>query len=226
MIACLRKKRLKAVAFLLLSALILPLVLAASSCSDESIFYTATFYFVYCYEADGEDEAETLAGAVRSIGGAGYTLSYGGKYYIAASCYYSRTSALSVCESLNRRGLSCGILTAERESFSLTTSSARKNSQSLKGAIDSLYGFGKVLYECAASLDAGGSQSEAKSAVRSAQSVISALLRSDSCACFSPYLNYIYALCSDMVYSGYVYSRDVRYVQIASVDCILKITLA
>lgn len=226
MIAYLRKKWLRPAALALLSALILPFALAAVSCSAESISYTAAFYFVYCYEADGDDEAESLAQAVRSIGGAGYSLGYDGKYYIAASCYYSQTSALSVCESLNRRGLSCGVLTAKRESFTLTTSSARKNSQSLKGAIDSLYGFGKVLYECAAALDTGGSQSEAKSAVRSAQSVISALLRSDSLSCFSPYLNYIYALCDDIVYGGYVYSRDVRYAQIASADCLLRVTLA
>ena len=226
MIAYMRSERFRMAALLLLLVLLLSFTVAAVSCSGESLSYTVTFYFVYCYEAGGEDEADSLADAVRSFGGAGYSLSYGGKYYIAASCYYSEISALSVCESLNRRGLSCGLLTAERESYSLTTSFARTNSQSLKGAINSLYGFGKVLYECAAALDTGGSQSDAKSAVKDAQSVISALLRSDSLACFSPYLNYIYALCDDIVYGGYVYSRDVRYVQIASADCLLKVTLA
>ena len=226
MIAIMRSKKLRLAALLVFAAILLPFVLTAVSCTDESISYSTTFYFVYCYEADGEDEAESLAGAVRAYGGAGYSLSYGGKYYIAASCYYSETAALSVCESLNRRGLSCGVLTAERESYSLTTTSAVSNSQSLKGAIDSLYGFGKVLYECAAALDTGGSQSDAKSVIRSVRSVISALLRTDSCACFSPYLNYIYSLCDDLVYGSYVYSRDVRYVQIAAADCLLKVTLA
>ena len=226
MIAYMHPKRFRLAVLLLFLTLMLSFTLSAVSCSGESLSYTVTFYFVYCYEVGGDYEADLLADAVQAFGGAGYSLSYGGKYYIAASCYYSETSALSVCESLNRRGLSCGILTAKRESYSLTTSSARANFQSLKGAIDSLYGFGKVLYECAAALDTGGSQSEAKSAVKDAQSVISALLRSDSLTCFSPYLNYIYALCDDIVYGGYVYSRDVRYVQIASADCLLKVTLA
>ena len=220
-----RSKRLRLAAMFFAAAVILPFVLAAASCSDESISYTTTFYFVYCYEADGDDEAAALEEAVRAYGGAGYSLGYGGKYYIAASCYYSESDALSVCESLNRRGLSCGVLTAKRESYSLTTSSAKNSAQSLKGAIDSLYGFGKVLYECAAALDIGGSQSDAKSTVRSAMSVLSALLRIDSLSCFSPYLSNIYALCEDMVYGGYVYSRDVRYAQIASADCLLKVTL-
>lgn len=226
MVALMRSKKLRLTAFLFSAAILLPIMLSAVSCSDESISYTTKFYFVYCYEANGEDEAESLAEAVRAYGGAGYTLSYSGKYYIAASCYYSETAALSVCESLNRRGLSCGVLTAKRESYSLTTSSARNNSKSLEGAIDSLYGFGKVLYECAAALDTGGSQSDAKSVISSARSVISALLRTDSCSCFSPYLNYIYSLCDDLVYGGYVYSRDVRFAQIASADCLLKVTLA
>ncbi|MCD7728294.1 MAG: hypothetical protein LUI60_00040, partial [Clostridia bacterium] len=93
----------------------------------KSIEKEVAFYFVYCYETTGEVTASAFSCTVDNYGGAGYILEYGGTYYVTAACYYSYDDALSVCENLNFRGINCGILSAQRSGYPLTTKNDQAN---------------------------------------------------------------------------------------------------
>ncbi len=197
-----------------------------TACAADSLSRKTAFYFVYCYETDGTAYASSLSEAVSSFGGAGYVLEYDGKYYVTAACYYSKNDALSVCDSLIRRGLSCGVVTAERNTFTLSTSAARNNAEKYLGNLNTLYEISTILYDCANGLDTGTySSSSAKSVLRDVFGAINTLYSNNSSNCFTPFLSALYSLCEDCLYGGFIYSRDVRYIQIAAADTILSVTL-
>jgi hypothetical protein len=68
-------------------------------------------------------------------------------------------------------------------------------------------------------------QTAVKKFLDDAKTTLQGLLRQNDDNCFTDELNYLIAECDDITF-GYIYSRDVRRLQIAITDCILNIKLA
>ncbi len=198
--------------------------LFAVSCSS-SLDYSAEYYLVCLYVRDNALSADTLSGTAASYGGAGYVIGYKDKYYVTISCYYDETSANSVCDSLKRRDLGCIVLCAERDEFTLKSYSAKKNSALYLGNLNTLNDLSALAYECANKLDTGScSQSAAKSVISDVGSGLKGLKKANPANCFTGQLDRLLSECAD-ISGGYVYSKDLRRLQIAIVDCVLNIEL-
>ncbi len=187
--------------------------------------YKATYYYI-CYRvADNSVSASSLSDTAASYGGAGYILAYDGNYYVTVSCYYSENDADGVCSSLKRRGLDCSVLKVSTDKYKMKTRSARKNEDLFKGNLNTLNSLSLLAYECANGLDTGSyNQSKAKDVVSAIKSGISGLLRANSDNCFTESLENISDMCDDK-FDGYIYSKDMRYIQIAVTDAVIHAEL-
>ena len=195
----------------------------AFSFSKNTVNFKATYYFV-CYKmTDNAASASSLSGAVSSYGGAGYILEYDGIYYITVSCYYTLSDANEVCNSLKYKDLNCNILEAKTGDCKLLGRDAKKNSELYLGNFNTLNSVSSLAYECANKLDTGEyDQVKAKEIFKSIKSGINGLLISNPNNVFTEKLNMLSAECDDRE-KGFIHSYDLRYIQIAIIDCILKI---
>ena len=210
------------------SAIILITVIicvCAASCSGEKLTFKTQYYFI-CYRiADNSVSASSLSDTALSYGGAGYILNYEQNYYVTISCYYSLNDAQSVCDSLKKRDLECSVLTIETENYPLKGYSAKQNSELYLGNLNTLNSLTKIAYECANKLDTGEyNQSTAKQICYSIKKSINALLNSNENNCFTEKLNFLKSEC-EAKESGYVYSKDMRYIQIAIADAVISAQL-
>lgn len=197
----------------------------ALSCSGGALNYSATYYFVCCYVKDNALSAATLSGTVASYGGAGYVLEYGGAYYVTVSCYYTERDADTVCASLNRRELDCVVVTAERDDYPFRSFAARGNAELYAGNLNTLQSLSLLAYECANGLDTGSyTQAAAKAVIADVESGLNGLKNANGGNCFAGEIERLLAECSAAA-DGYVYSKNMRRLQIAVVDCILNIEL-
>lgn len=215
--------------FFISVALVLTVTVAicifAVSSSGGSLDYSASYYFVCCYIKDNALSASTLSGTVSSYGGAGYVLEYDGNYYVTVSCYYSEQDAETVCESLNRRQLECSVISAEREDFFINSYSARSKAALYTGNLNTLQSISVLAYECANGLDTGSySQDDANSVIADISSGLSGLKNANLQNCFTSEIYRLIAEC-DNASDGYIYSKNMRRLQIAIIDCILNIEL-
>ncbi|MCD8373271.1 MAG: hypothetical protein LUD27_08240 [Clostridia bacterium] len=196
----------------------------SSLCGKKSIDFDICFYFVYCYETDGEASASSFSSAVDGYGGAAYTLEYGGRYYIAAACYYSYADAEAVCKNLNTLGVSCGALTAERKAYPLTTRNAIKQAKTYKGIITTLYELSTIIYACANGLDTGEYSSSAiKDIMQSVKKNLCFLTEQNEENCFYNLISQVLYRCDECIEN--TYSKYLRATQIAIADILLNITL-
>lgn len=216
------------------AAIVLPVILtvglaaiilfsAVPSCSGKFDF-SATFYYV-CYDSPTDSQsAASVSAVVHSYGGAGYIVESDGKYFVTISCYYNESDADGVCKALSNKGLSCVVLEAGRSKISLPLS-ARGKAEVYKGTLSTLRSISEVCYALANGMDEGRhNQTSAKSVLGEVKTGLESLLRANGTNCFFQELSKLIAECDD-VSQGYVFSYDVRRLQIAVCDSIIHVRL-
>ncbi len=192
--------------------------------SRGKIDFNADYYYV-CYRiTDNGFSASSISGAVSSYGGAGYILDYDGNFYVTVSCYYNLKDAETVCDNLKRRELDCAVLRASVTSYTVKGYSAKNNSELYLGNLNTLNSISVMAYECANGLDTGITQDKAKQLVASIKSGLNGLLKANGDNCFTKQLKTLLAECAARE-NGYLLSKDMRYLQIAVTDVILKAEL-
>ncbi|MDE7329793.1 MAG: hypothetical protein K2N30_01680 [Clostridia bacterium] len=199
-------------------------IICAASCNGGTIKFKTSFYFV-CYAIeDNAISAGSMSSAVSSYGGAGYILEHKNNFYVTVSCYYEQRDAESVCASLKHRLLHCEVLNVDTDSYSLPAS-ARGNAELYKGNLNTLLSLSNLAYGCANSLDTGAyGQNEAKGVILNIESGLKGLLTNNAENCFSPHLRSLSALCTE-TRKDYVFSKDLRKLQIAIADVIINVKL-
>lgn len=221
-----RIKRVAAIAlpvFFTLALAITIICCSVSSCAG-ALDFSAEFFYV-CYKSPTNSQsAASVSGVVHSYGGAGYIVENDGKYYVTVSCYYNKNDADAVCATLNNKGLSCMVINAQANKITLP-SSAKKNAESHKGTLNTLYSISVMCYDLANAMDGGTTnQSAAKSILSEIGTGLESLHRANSNNCFTEELSYLIAECEDVSH-GYVLAYDVRRLQIAITDSIIHIRL-
>ena len=196
---------------------------AVPSCGGK-VDFSATFYYV-CYNSPTDAQsAASVAGVVHSYGGAGYIVENGGKHYVTIACYYEKKDADTVCNNLGGKGLSCTVIEVSRDSISLPPS-ARSKAQSYKGTMNTLASLSKMCYDLANGMDSGEhNQASAKSILGEIGTGLDGLYRANKSNCFSEEISALLAERDDVCH-GYVFSYDVRRLQIAICDCIINVRL-
>lgn len=194
------------------------------SCSANKLTFKTTFYFI-CYRTeDNAVSASSISGAVSSYGGAGYILEYGDDFYVTVACYYDDNDATAVCESLKRRDLDCEVVKIETEEYKVANASNANNALYL-GNLNTLQSLSTLAYGCANALDTGEyGQTQAKSVIADIQNALKGLLNANPDNCFSAQIRRLIAECADAG-EGYVYSKDLRRLQIAIADSIINAKL-
>lgn len=202
----------------ILSVLVVTLAIC---CSGSKIVFSANYYFVCMYSADNSVSASSLSGTVSDFGGAGYVLKHNDSYYVTVSCYYNENDAITVNDNLKKRGLNCIILNVEVNDFKVP-SSAKKNSELYLGNLNTLSSLASLAYECANNLDTGEyGQNQAKNVVTAISNGLNGLKNANAFNCFYEDFSRLVCECEDVAY-GYVYSKDLRYLQIAITDAIIN----
>lgn len=208
------------VAIAILTAFLLPLI-----CCRPKLYFSASYYFVYYKLQFDAYSASSISSTVQSYGGAGYVLQSGEKYYITVACYYSQEDAQSVCENLKKQGLDCEVLCASVESYDLPTRNSVNNGNTYLGTLNTLDSLSHICYETANSIDAGDcDQAKAKTVLQDLRATLNGLLRADGTNCFTQEINYLITLCDDACFD-YIYSKNIRALQVAIADCILNVQL-
>jgi hypothetical protein len=223
MVLC--KKGLWKIAFLIIGGVILCVgcLLVSLACCASSLNFCAQYYFVYFKEQDDAVSAASISSAVESLGGAGYILECDGKFYVTVACYYSEKDANTVCGNLQARNLKCGVLEKQVDGIKLVSAYAKNNKDLYKGNLNTLHSLSRLCYDIANNLDSGTyTQVQAKGALDGVISSLNGLLLSNSGNAFTPYLSSLVAVADD-VYYDFVYSRDVRKLQIAIIDTIINV---
>lgn len=194
----------------------------AFSCRKGKIEVNFEYYFVVYRTADNSFSASSFSDAAASFGGAGYVLEYNDNYYITIACYYSESDAEKVCESLKKRDLDCSVQNITIDKKELKNSDARKNAELYRGNLETLNSLSAIAYECANGLDSGEyNQSKAKDLTANILSGLCELLKANEYNCFESGLDYLVAECENRR-GGYIYSKDMRYLQIAILDVIIN----
>lgn len=201
------------------------LIIVAVICiSSQTINFCVSYYFV-CYRSeDNSVSASSVSSAVSSYGGAGYVLCYEGKYYVTVACYYNENDAETVCASLKRRELDCTVLTVETDEYRVNCFDSKNNKLYL-GNLNTLDYLSRLAYDCANGLDTGDySQTAAKNLLSDVYSGLKGLKSSNVENCFTAEIDRLIVLC-DALDDGYIYSKDVRNLQIAIVDAVINTEL-
>lgn len=205
-------------------ALTAVILITSLSCSSNKITFKTTFYFI-CYRTeDNAVSAGSISGAVSSYGGAGYILEYGNEFYVTVSCYYDEDAAKTVCNNLKRRDLDCDVIKISTDDYTVKSASAANNNLYL-GNLTTLQSLTTLAYGCANAIDTGKyGQAQAKNVIKDIQSALKGLLQSNPDNCFTAHLRRLIAECTDAA-EGYVYSKDIRRLQIAIADTVININL-
>ncbi len=215
---------------LITAGLVAAIIFSAIPSCFSSLDFSAVFYYV-CYKSPTDSmSAASVSGVVHSYGGAGYIVENEGEYFVTIACYYEEKDALEVEKNLKSKGLSCNVVEVKREKISLPPS-ARAKAESFKGTLNTLVSLSRMCYELANGMDGGGgftgrggNQDEAKSVLAEVETGLNGLLRGNADNCFSAELDALIAECED-VSSGYVFSYDVRRLQVAICDSIIHVRL-
>lgn len=201
------------------------IILGAICFSGISIQFEAEYYFI-CYAVrDNALSADAISNTVSSYGGAGYILEYGGNYYITVACYYSENEANRVKQNLLKRGLNCSVMNVETNNYSIKSLGAHGKEQLYLGNLNTLHALSELCYLCANGLDTGDySQNSAKGVLADVVSGLNGLKSANTENCFYIEIKRLIAEC-DAIDSGYLYSKDMRKLQIAITDTIINIEL-
>lgn len=195
----------------------------AKSCTGENLIFEETYYFVCYRNIDNVISAGSLSDTVSSYGGAGYILEHNGNYYVTISCYYTRDEADSVCTNLKNRDLECSVLQIETSEYNLNNNT-KNNKELFLGNLNTLNSLSSIAYECANGLDTGNlSQSNAKSVLSSITDSLKGLLKNNENNCFTESIKNIISDCENI--RGYLFSKNMRYIQIALADAIINVQI-
>ena len=210
-----------------LGAIILTTVIicfSAVSCSGGKLKFEKTFYFVYYRMCDNAPSANSLSGTVSNYGGAGYVLKHNDNYFVTFSCYYSKNEADTVCSNLKIRDFECSVLKVEVKEFKLQSRNAKNNQKLYLGNLNTLSSLSSIAYGCANGLDTGAySQGEAKRIFSSLTDSLNGLLKNNKNNCFTQSIEALIGDCDR--FGGYLYSKNLRYIQISIIDKILHAEL-
>lgn len=200
------------------------ILVAAFSCSANKLTFKTTFYFI-CYRTeDNAVSASSVSDAVSSYGGAGYILEHDNSFFVTVACYYNDNDAKAVCESLKRRDLDCEVVKISTDEYTVAGNSNANNKLYL-GNLNTLQSLTSLAYGCANALDTGEyGQTQAKSVISDIQNTLKGLLTANPDNCFSGQIRRLITECTD-VSNGYVYSKDLRRLQIAIADTIINVKL-
>lgn len=192
---------------------------------NDKIDFKTVFYFV-CYKAeDNAVSADAVSGAVSNYGGAGYILEYGNTFYVTVACYYDEHDAGNVVSSLARRGLNCSVLEIRTDEYVIQSFGAGNRKQLYIDNLKTLYSLSELCYDCANSVDIGElDQTAAKNIISDVKSALNGLKYKNGENCFTEELDRLIAVC-DSVSSDYIFSRDIRKLQIAICDTIINIRI-
>ena len=217
-------KKVKCLILLCLAACV-TIVLFACSCGGKRLTFNASFYFV-CYKSqDDAHSASSVSGAVQSLGGAGYVISYGGKYYLTFACYYEDREAQSVCSSLKKQGLDCEVLNIRIDGYPVSQNNSSAANE-YYGCLDTLCQIAGVMYNTANALAEGLlSQQGAKGVISASSLALRSLYKNSALAPFKSDFNYILSEMEEAA-NGFVYARDVRALQVALCDCVINAQFA
>lgn len=218
-----RKKRYLIIFAAVLVAAVAAIVVALTTCGVK-LNFSATFYYV-CYDSPSDaHSASSMSSVVHSYGGAGYLIEDGGKYYVTVSCYYDGRDAQTVCQTLNKKGLSCSVLKVSADSFKLSSAS-KKYKEKYTANLNTLLTLSKMSYGLANSLDSGSyNQEGAKAVLSDVKTSLGGLLSNNAGNCFEEEIAALIAECDDVSH-GYILAYDVRRLQIAICDCLVNIKL-
>lgn len=195
--------------------------LCAATCSKGNIKFEKTYYFVYYKKSDNAISADSLSQTADSYGGAGYVLSYKNNFYITYACYYSSDEADGVCSNLKRRDLDCDVLKVETDKFSLNHAD-KKLKELYLGDLNTFDSLSRLAYECANGLDTGKySQSKAKDIVGNILSTLNGLLKTNE---NNSFYNTVRTAADEVKVraSGFIASKNMRYIQILLIDGIIN----
>lgn len=200
------------------------ILLITFSCSANTITFKSAFYFI-CYKTqDNAVSASSISGVVSSYGGAGYILEYNGDYLVTVACYYDSPSAERVCETLKRRDLDCRVVEITTDEYKVANADGADN-KLFVGNLTTLQSLSTLAYDCANALDTGEyGQTQAKGIIEDIKSALKGLLNANPENCFSGHIRKLIAECTDAG-EGYVYSKDMRRVQIAIADTIINVKM-
>lgn len=201
------------------------IVLSVISIGGSTINFEAEYYFV-CYTVrDNALSADAISDTVRSYGGAGYILEYDGNYYITVACYYSENEAQRVKQTLLKRGLNCSVLHVETNNYTIQSFQTSDKEQLYLGNLNTLYSLSELCYQCANGLDTGEyNQNSAKGVLANVKSGLSGLKNANNENCFYGELRRLIAEC-EAIEGGFLYSKDMRKIQIAIADTLINIEL-
>ncbi len=201
------------------------IIIFSVSCAGNKIRFKSAFYFV-CYAVkDNAVSAGSVSDAVSSYGGAGYVLEYGNAYYITVSCYYNVQDAQAVCKSLKQRNLDCEVLSVEKDEYILQSPAAKSKTELYTGNLNTLQSVSHMAYECANALDTGEyTQNNAKAVLAGIENTLNGLMKANADNCFSEHLRRLTKEC-ELLKNGYIYSKDMRKLQIAVADTVINVKL-
>lgn len=204
--------------------IILIIVLCVIPFGSKKLNFETVFYYVCHNSPEDSASVASISGLVHNYGGAGYIVTCGGKNLVTVSCYYTETDAVTVCNSLNAKGLKCSVVEVEVKDKQIKSGTA-KNAAKYEGNLNTLLSVSKICYGLANALDRYEvGQSGAKSLLAEVENSIDGLLSSNAANCFTEELNNLKAECGDVSY-GYIFSYDVRRLQIAICDSIANVNI-
>lgn len=190
----------------------------------EAVACDTTFYYVYYATPQTDSSSAAISDLVHSYGGAGYVATVDNKCFVVVSCYYVKDDADNVVGQLNERGVSCAVCSVKVPERTLYAS-ARRNAKKYEGNLKTLISASKACYDLANALDGlSVGQEEAKSILSEIKSVINGLSCANAGNCFEKELNYLLAECDDVAY-GYVFSYNVRRLQVAVCDTVVNVNI-
>ena len=226
---CVRAKSKKISPFIISIAVVLAvtaaIIIGVIAQSSSKIIFQTEYHFV-CYTVrDNSLSADAISDTVVSYGGAGYVLEYKGNYFVTVACYYTKAEANRVRQNLLKRGLNCSVLSVETDEYTIQSIGARDREKLFIGNLNTLYSLSQMCYECANGLDTGEyNQSLAKGVLKDVTSGLHGLKMANSENCFSGEIRRLLSEC-EAVGDGYIYSKDMRKLQIAIADTIINIQL-
>lgn len=206
-------------------AVTVTIILSVIFGSNSTIQFESEYYFV-CYTVrDNALSADAISDTVSNYGGAGYVLEYDENYYITVACYYTNNEANSVKQNLLKRGLACSVLSVEVNNYSIQSLAVWGKEKLYLGNLNTLHSLSELCYRCANGLDTGEySQSSAKGVLNDVMSGLNGLKMTNNENCFYGEIRRLIAEC-EAIESGFLYSKDMRKLQIAIIDTIINIEL-
>lgn len=195
------------------------IIVSFACLGNVKIKFKSDYYFIYYRVSDNALSVNGLSSSYADFGGAGYVLEYKGNFYVTLACYFNEDDAKKVCEEL-KKDVDCSILSVNVRYFKVKNRD-RKNSLLYLGNLNTLNAICNIFYSLANRLDIGDiGQDKAKEIVLEAKKSLGQLLKNNENNTFTHKIKYLITLCNSLPTK--LMSGNLRYVQIAIIDCMLN----